>query len=122
MAVLLSHLVVLGLLVQVLISQLLQLCVQFLLLLLHPLVVHLIEVPLLQQLVVGAPCFLSHDNCPVQLIPLFTGLLPQLLALDVLFRDFAHAFQASSLLLQLVPLLLEVLQGLVHLVPNEEIP
>lgn len=120
-AVLLGLFVILLLEDDVVVSQLLQVVVQFLLLLLHPLVVHLVEVLLFEQFLVCASGLLGHDYRLIQLLLQSTDLVLQLLVLLVLCRYLFHALDDYALLDELVPFLLEVLQSLWHFVLYEEI-
>lgn len=103
------------------VPQLLQVPVQLLLLLLHSLVVHLVQVLLTQQLLVGPLRFLSHDDRLVQLLTQTADLPLHLLTLLVLPRHSLTPHGGTPTLLQLVPLLLEMVEALPHLVPDEEV-
>ena len=80
------------------------------------------EVPLFQQFVISASGFLCDDDCLVELISQLSNVISQSFAFDVLGWDFSEALYFGVLLLEFVPLLLEVLESFVHLVFNEEIP
>jgi hypothetical protein len=119
--VLFSLFVILLLEDDVVIPQFLQVVVQLLLLLLHPLVVHLVEALLFEQFLVCAASLFGHDYRLVQLLLQTTDLVLQLLVLLVLYRNLFNPLQHHALLDQLVPFLLEVVESLWHLVLYEEV-
>ena len=121
MTVLFSLFVILLLEDDVVVPQFLQVVVQLLLLLLHPLVVHLVEVLLFEQFLVSAASLFGHDYRLVQLLLQTTDLVLKLLVLLVLYWNLFNPLQDHALLDQLVPFLLEVVESLWHLVLYEEV-
>lgn len=86
--------------------QLFDVAVQLLLLLLNSLVVHLVEVPLLQQFVVSRLGFLGNYHCLVELALEPLDLLPQGFVLDVGVRYLSKIVRLASFLHDFIPLLL----------------
>ena len=121
MTILLSLLIILLFEDDMIVPQLLEIVVQLLLLLLHTLMMHLIEILLLEQFLVCPTSLLSHNNRLIQLFLQTTNLVLQLLILLVLSRNLFHSLDEETLLDEFVPLLLEVVQSLRHFVLYEEI-
>lgn len=122
MTVLIRHLIVLLLKDYMIIPQLFEIKVEFLLLLLNPLMVHLIKILLLEQFLVGSSRFLSNNDGLIQLLLQPANLVLESLILLVLLGYLLHAVNDCALLDELIPLLLEVTKSIGHFVLNEEIP
>ncbi len=67
MRILLSQLIILLLILNMEVLQLLDISIKLFLLLLHPLMVHFVEVSLFEELIVGGFGLLSHYDCLVEL-------------------------------------------------------
>ena len=83
---------------------------------------HLIEILLLEQLLIGASRLFCNYDGLVELLLQPPDLVLQALVLLVLLRDLLDALDDCALLDELIPLLLEVVKSVGHFVLDEEIP
>lgn len=121
-AVFVSHFIVPSFEDYVIVSQFLQISIEFLLLLLDPLMMHFVEIFLLQQFFVGPFCLFGHYYRLIEFLFQLPDLVLQVLALLVLKGYFLDSFGHGAFFLHLVPLLLEIVKGVVHLVLDKEFP
>lgn len=122
MAVLIRHLIVLLLEYNMIIPQFFEIEVEFLLLLLDPLMMHLIKILLLEQFLISSSRFLRHNDGLIEFLLQPSNLVLQSFILLVFLRYLLHSLNDCSLLDELIPLLLEVIKSIGHFVLDEEIP
>ena len=83
---------------------------------------HFIEIFLFQQFFMCPFCLFCHYYCLIKLLFQLPDLIFQVLALLVLKGYFLDSFGHGASFLHLVPFLLEIVKGVIHLVFDEEFP
>ena len=83
---------------------------------------HFVEIFLFQQLLMCSFCLFGHYYRLVELLFQLPNFIFQILALLILKGYFLDSFGHGPSFLHLVPLLLEIVEGVIHLVLDEEFP
>jgi hypothetical protein len=117
---LIGHLIIFFFKNDMIVPEFFEIKVKFFLFLLDSLMMHFIKISFFQEFVISSSGLLSDDNCLVKIIFQSLDLIFHLFAFYVLLR-YIFSLNFFAFLQKLIPLLLEVIERIIHFVSDEEI-